>query len=208
MADDLVFYTNPMSRGRMVRWMLEELGQPYRTEIIEYGAQMKSHPYISINPMGKVPALSHGGTIVTECGAIITYLADAFPEAGLAPAPGTRERGPFFRWMFYAAGPLEAATTNTSLGMNPTAERQRMLGYGTLADVMNTLERAVSEHDYIAGDQFTAADVYLGSQIGWTMQFGILEKRSAFVNYWDRIKDRPAAIRARQIDDGLLPKKD
>ena len=207
MADDLIFYTNPMSRGRIVRWMLEEIGQPYRTEIVKYGPQMKSHPYIAINPMGKVPALSHGGTIVTECGAIIAYLADAFPEAGLAPAPGSRERGPYFRWMFYAAGPLEASTTNKSLGLEPAAERQRMLGYGTLADVMNTLEKALSAHDYIAGDRFTAADVYLGSQIGWTMQFGILEKRLPFVSYWDRISDRPAAIRAREIDDALLPKK-
>ena len=96
MSEELVFYTNPMSRGRMVRWMLEELGQPYRTEIIEYGPQMKSPPYTDINPMGKVPAIRHGDAIVTECAAICAYLADAFPQAGLAPAPGSRDRC-FFR---------------------------------------------------------------------------------------------------------------
>jgi glutathione S-transferase len=208
MDGELVFYTNPMSRGRMVRWMLEEIGQPYRTEIVEYGPPMKSAPYTDINPMGKVPALSHGGTIVTECGAIIAYLADAFPAAGLAPAPGSKERGPYLRWMFFAAGPLEAATTNKALGMEAPAERRGMVGYGSMDDLLNTLEKAVTANEYIAGGKFTAADVYLGSQIGWTLQFGILEKRKAFVDYFGRIKDRPAAIRARHIDDALLPKKD
>jgi len=208
MSDELVFYTNPMSRGRMVRWMLEEVGKPYRTEIVEYGPQMKSAPYTDINPMGKVPALTHGGTVITECGAIIAYLADAFPEAGLAPMPGSKERGSYLRWMFYAAGPLEAATTNKALAMTPPEERRGMLGYGSLDDVLNTLEKAVTASEYLAGDKFTAADVYAGSQIGWTMQFGILEKRPAFVSYFGRIKDRPAAIKAREIDDALLPKKD
>jgi glutathione S-transferase len=208
MSDEIVFYTNPMSRGRTVRWMLEEVGQPYRTEIVEYGPQMKSPPYTDINPMGKVPALTHGGSVITESAAIIAYLADAFPQAGLAPAPGSKDRGPYLRWMFYAAGPVEAATTNTASGMVATNERRGMLGYGSLEDVVNTLEKALAANTYLLGEKFSAADVYLGSQIGWTMQFGILEKRQAFVDYFDRIKDRPAARRAREIDDALLPKKD
>jgi glutathione S-transferase len=208
MPDELVFYTNPMSRGRMVRWMLEEVGKPYRAEIVEYGPQMKSAPYTDVNPMGKVPALTHDGTVITECGAIIAYLADAFPEAGLAPAPGSKARGSYYRWMFYAAGPVEAATTNKALGMTPSEERRGMLGYGSMEDVLKTLEKAVTDSEYLAGDKFTAADIYLGSQIGWTMQFGILEKRPALVEYFARIKDRPAAIRAREIDDALLPKKE
>jgi glutathione S-transferase len=115
MSDDLVFYTNPMSRGRIVRWMLEEVGQPYRTELMDFGL-LKSPEFLAINPMGKVPAIKHGDTVVTECAAICAYLADAFPQAKLAPAPGDRARGPYYRWLFFAAGPLEAATTNKSLG--------------------------------------------------------------------------------------------
>ncbi len=208
MADELVFYTNPMSRGRIIRWMLEELGQPYRTEIVEYGPHMKSPEYLAINPMGKVPAIRHGDTVVTECAAICAYLADAFPQSGLAPEPGSRERGPYYRWMFFAAGPAESAIVNKALGFEPPSERRGMVGYGSHADMVTALEKAVSASEYVAGDRFTAADVYVGSQLGWGMLYGMLEKRPAFERYWDRIKDRPAAIRAREIDDALLPKKE
>ena len=201
MADEIVFYTHPMSRGRVVRWMLEEVGQPYRTEIIEYGAAMKAPSYLAINPMGKVPALRHGETVVTEGAAICAYLADAFPEAGLAPAPGDRKRGPYYRWLFFAAGPLEAAATNRALGFVVPEGRERMMGYGTYADVMNTLEHAVGEADYLLGDRFSAADLYLGSRIGVGMQFGTVEKRPAFESYWARLTARPAAVRAREIDE-------
>ena len=205
MTDDLVFYTHPMSRGRIVRWMLEELGQPYRTELLDYGTTMKSAAYRAINPMGKVPAIRHGDTVVTECGAICAYLADAFPEAGLAPPPGDHRRGPYYRWIFFAAGPVEAAATDKMLGVEVPEERRATVGYGCLADVMAALEYAVSGNDYVAGDRFTAADVYFGSHIGWGMQFGTLEKRPAFERYWERIGARPAALRAREIDDALLP---
>jgi len=205
MADELVFYTNPMSRGRIVRWMLEEIGRPYRAELLEYGTTMKAPDYLAINPMGKVPAIRHGDTVVTECGAICAYLADAFPEAGLAPPPGDRLRGPYYRWMFFAAGPVEAAVSNKALGFEVPPDRRGTVGYGSLADVTNALESAVSGHDYIVGDRFTAADVYVGSQIGWGMMFGTIEKRPAFERYWARIGARPAAMRARQIDDALMP---
>jgi glutathione S-transferase len=207
MADELVFYTNPMSRGRIVRWMLEEVGQPYRTEILEYGTTMKAPEYLAINPMGKVPAIRHGETVVTEGAAICAYLADAFPAAGLAPAPTDRRRGPYFRWMFFAAGPLEAAASNKALGFEVPKERRGMVGYGDLAHVLDTLERAVSAGDYIAGEAFSAADVYVGSHIGWGMMFGTIEKRPAFERYWQRISARAAAIRAREIDDALVPPK-
>ncbi len=138
MPDKLVFYTNPMSRGRIARWMLEEIGQPYRTEIIEFGPAMKSPKYLAINPMGKVPAIRHGDTVVTETGAICAYLADAFPQAGLAPEPGSQDRGCYYRWMFFGAGPVDGAIVNKSLGFEPPAERQGMVGYGTLAYVLNT----------------------------------------------------------------------
>lgn len=204
MSEELVFYTHPMSRGRIARWMLEELGQPYRTEVLGYGAGMKSPSYLAINPAGKVPAITHRGTVVTECAAICAYLADAFPQAGLAPPHGDAARGPYYRWMFYAAGPLEAAITNKHLNVSVPPEREASVGYGNFATVMTMLEHAIAGGGYVAGSQFTAADVYFGSQIGWGLQFGTIEKRPAFEAYWDRLKDRPAAIRARAIDDALL----
>jgi glutathione S-transferase len=204
MADDVIFYTNPQSRGRIVRWMLEEIGQPYRTEILDYATTMKAPAYLSINPMGKVPAIRHGDSVVTECSAICAYLADAFPAAKLAPAPA--DRGPYYRWLFFASGPLEAAWTNQALGVTIPPEKERMAGYGNFALVLDTLEAAVAKAPYIAGPTFTAADVYLGSQLGFGLQFGMIEKRPAFVDYTDRLTARPAAIRAKQIDDELAPR--
>src|ERR1700723_2994556 len=112
MGEELVFYTNPMSRGRIVRWMLEEVGEPYRTEVLDFGTTMKGADYLAVNPMGKVPAIRHGDTVVTEAAAICAYLADAFPQAKLAPPPGDKRRGAYYRWLFFGAGPIEAATTN------------------------------------------------------------------------------------------------
>jgi len=204
MTDELVFYTNPMSRGRIVRWMLEEIGQPYRTELLDYATHLKAPAYLAINPMGKVPALRHGESVVTECAAICAYLADAFPAAGLAPAPGDRLRAAYYRWLFFAAGPVEAAVSNKALGVEVPEGREKMLGYGSFADTMNTLEGAVAKGDYLLGETFTAADVYLGSQIGFGMQFHMIEERPAFTRYWARIGNRPAALRARAIDDALI----
>ena len=205
MSEDLVFYTNPMSRGRVVRWMLEEVGQPYRTELLEYGTTMKAPEYLAVNPMGKVPAISHRGVVVTEGAAICAYLADAFPDAGLAPPPGDPARGPYYRWLFFAAGPIEAAVVNKSMGWEAPPERGRMLGYGSFGDVMNAMEFALSHGDYLLGDRFSAADLYFGAQVGWFLQFGIIEKRPAFEAYSARLQARPAAVRARAIDDALMP---
>ena len=116
-------------------------------------------------------------------------------------------RGTYYRWMFFAAGPMEAALSNTAFGFEVPTDKQRAIGYGSIDDVLNALEQAVSQTEYIAGDRFTAADVYVGSQIGWGMMFGTLEKRPAFEAYWKRIGNRPAAIRAREIDDALVPPK-
>ncbi|WP_405233092.1 glutathione S-transferase family protein [Lentisalinibacter salinarum] len=196
---ELVFYTNPQSRGRMVRWMLEEVGVDYATEILEYGTTMKSAEYLAINPMGKVPAIRHGDTIVTECAAICAYLADTFPDAGLAPP--VSKRGPYYRWLFFAAGPLEAAIVNASLGFEVPAEKQMMAGYGNLQNTLETLETAVSGTTYIAGEAFTAADVYVGAHIAWGMQFGTIPKRESFERYAARITDRHAYRRAAELDD-------
>lgn len=196
---DLILYTNPMSRGRIARWMLEEVGQPYRTEILDYGTTMKGTAYLAINPMGKVPAIRHGDTVVTEAAAICAYLADAFPEAGLAPPPA--ERGGYYRWLFFAAGPLEAAVTAKALGLEAPADKAMMAGYGSYDQTVDTLEKAVTGRDYIAGDRFTAADLYIGAHIGWGMQFGTLPKRPAFEAYAERLYARPAHKRATEIDD-------
>ena len=201
MNDDLVLYTNPMSRGRIARWMLEETGAHYRTEILDYGPMMKSETYLAVNPMGKVPAIRHGDTVVTEAAAICAYLADAFPDAGLAPA--LDERGAYYRWLFFAAGPLEAATTNRFLGFEPPADRRPMVGYGTYEAVLHALERAVSGGGWIAGERFSAADVYVGSQVGWGLLTGTIEKRPAFAEYWSRLEHRDARQRAEAIDTAL-----
>ena len=207
MAEELTFYTHPMSRGRIVRWMLEEIGQPYRTELLDYGTTMKAPAYLSINPMGKVPAIRHGDTVVTEAAAICAYLADAFPEARLAPPSGDRLRGPYYRWLFFVAGPLEAAAANKIMGFAVPEERERMMGYGRFEHVMNALETAVSRGEYLVGDRFTAADVYVGSHIDFGMQFGPLEKRPAFEQYRQRLSIRPAALRAKEIDDALTAQR-
>ncbi|HEX8064559.1 MAG TPA: glutathione S-transferase family protein [Allosphingosinicella sp.] len=203
----LTFYTNPMSRGRIVRWMLEEIGQPYETVLLDYGTTMKAPDYLAINPMGKVPAIRHGGTVVTEGAAICAYLADAFPDAGLVPPPGNPMRGPYYRWLFFAAGPVEAAVTAKSLGLLAPADKKMMAGYGSFEETVDALERAIGPGPYICGDQFTAADVYVGSQIGWGMMFNSIEKRPAFEEYFGRISSRPAAVRARAMDDALMPEQ-
>ena len=203
MNNELIFYTNPQSRGRIVRWILEELGIDYDTQILEYGTSMKSPEYLAINPQGKVPAISHKGKTVTETAAICAYLADAFPEAGLAPTDD--ERADYYRWLFYVAGPLEAALTNKSLfGSDPTPEKQGMAGYGTYAQAVDGLSHAVKSNPFIAGNRFTAADVYVGAQVGWGLQFGTIEKRPEFVEYFARVSDREAFRRAQSLDDALV----
>ncbi|WP_380778249.1 glutathione S-transferase family protein [Sphingomonas sp. R86520] len=198
----LTLYTNPMSRGRIARWILEEIGADYETIVLDYASAMKAESYLLINPMGKVPAIVHHGKTVTECAAICAYLAEAFPDAGLAPSDD--ERADYYRWLFYAAGPVEAAITNRSLGVVPTETQQRMVGYGSFDAVMDVLERAVSAHPFITGDRFTAADVYVGSQILFGLQFGSLPKQAAFTDYAARLTIRPGYLRAAALDDALI----
>lgn len=204
MSKKLVLYTNPRSRGRIVRWILEELSIEYETKVIEYGAAMKSPEYLAINPMGKVPAIQHGEVVVTESAAICTYLAETFPDAGLAPRP--EEKGNYYRWLFFAAGPLEQATALKAMEVNIPAEKQGMLGFGNLKVTLDALSQALNYNPYIAGNRFTAADVYVGLSIGWGIQFGTIEKRPEFVAYWERISQRPAYLRAQKLDDELISK--
>ena len=208
MSEELIFYTNPMSRGQISRWMLEEVGQSYRTELLTYGGSMKAPAYLAINPMGKVPAIQHRGRVVTEGAAICAYLADAFPLAGLAPAPDSPERAPYYRWLFFAAGPLEAAITNRSAKFEIKPEQSRMMSYGTFETAVDAVEAAVEAAldgpGYLAGERFTAADLFMGAQLGFTMQFGVLEKRPAFERYVAKLDARPARQRAQAIDAELI----
>jgi glutathione S-transferase len=195
---DLILYTNPQSRGRIVRWMLEEIGEPYETEVVAY-ERLKDQTYLAVNPMGKVPALRHGGHVITECAAICAYLADVFPAAGLAPQAD--EKADYYRWLFYAAGPVEAAVSNQAMGWTPTPERERMFGYGNFGRVLAVLDELFSLRDYVCGDRFTAADVYVGSQIMFPMQFGMLPEKDSFIRYRDRLQDRDAYKRAGELDN-------
>jgi glutathione S-transferase len=204
MSAKLTFYTNPMSRGRIVRWMLEEVGEPYETVLLDFGTTMKAPDYLAINPMGKVPAIKHGDVIVTEAAAICAYLADAFPDAGLAPPTGHPDRGPYYRWLFFGAGPVEAAASNKGLGVEIPPEKRGMVGYGSLGAVTDTLEGAVKGRTYLVGDRFTAADLYVGAELGWLTQFGIIDKRPAFDAYLAGLRARPAARRAAEIDDVII----
>jgi glutathione S-transferase len=202
MTATLTLYTNPMSRGRIARWMLEEVGVAYDTVLIDYAA-MKDPGFRAINPMGKVPALRHGDRTVTEVAAICAYLADAFPDAGLAPPPADRHA--YYRWLFFAAGPLEAAVTNAALGAVFSSERSGMLGYGSLGDTLDTLEQAVTDRDYLAGDRFSAADLYVAAHLGFGLRFGTIEARPAFQRYQALHYQRPAQLHAAAIDDAALP---
>ena len=198
----LTLYTNPRSRGRIARWMLEETGAPYEVIVLNFGPEMKADGYRAINPMGKVPALRHGDEVVTECAAICAYLADSFPEAQLAPP--LNARADYYRWLFFAAGPLEAAVTNRSLGVEVPGDRKGMVGYGSYDAVLNTLESHLADRTYIAGASFTAADVYVGSHLMWGLQFGSIEKRPVFENYVAHLATRSAHSLATELDDALL----
>ena len=199
---DLIFYTNPMSRGQTVRWMLEEVGEPYDTEILDYATTKKAEPYLSVNPMGKVPAIRHNGRVVTEVAAICCYLADAFPAAGLAPEP--KDRADYYRWIFFTSGPVEAAFSNKAAGWEPTPEKQRMFGYGNYDLAIDTLEKALKGRDYIASDRFTAADLFVGANVNFMLQFNQLDPRPVFTDYAARMTDRDAYRRAKEIDARLI----
>ena len=196
----LTFFTKPMSRGRIVRWMLEEVGEPYETVLID--VERKPQALLDINPLGKVPTIVHDGQVVSEAAAICLYLADAFPAAGLGPTDA--ERADYYRWTLFCAGPMEAAITDRALGVTVPPERRGMVGYGSFDEAIETLAFGLKQHDYITGDRFTAADVYVGSSVAWFTQFGMLPTDAPFSTYLERVVTRPAAVRARAIDDALL----
>jgi len=193
MSEELVFYGHPHSRAQMVHFMLEELGIPYRTVTIDFEkGESRSPDFLSINPMGKVPAIVHRGVTVTETGAIIAYLADAFPEKGLAPALGDPRRGTWLRWLFFGAGVFEPAMLDTIL-KRPEAPRTTA-GYGSYSDVLDALDTMLDPGPWILGDQFSAADVYVGAELAWASMFGApdIADHPRITGYIERIRSRPA----------------
>lgn len=205
MADEIVFYTNPQSRGAITHWMLEEIGCPYRIEVLKFASTMKTPEYLALNPMGKVPTITHGNTVVTETGAILCYLADAFPDAKLAPPLG--QRGAYYRWLFFVAGCGEPAMTGKAAGWNPdTVELQARFGYGSYERTIETVARTVEGRRFIAADHFTAADLYMAAFLNWGMMLGMIDKRPVFDTYVRPHIDRPAAKRAMEQAERLMAK--
>lgn len=198
----LKFYTNPMSRGQIARWALHEVGADYDQVLLEYNTTMKAGEYLKVNPMGKVPTIDHDGKIVTEGAAICAYLAEAFPDAGLAPTAD--ERADYFRWLFFAAGPLEAAITNRSMGFEVAKDRERMAGYGNYDQVVDVLDAKFQADAYVCGGRFTMADVYVGAQVVWGTQFGTLPERQSLLDYGKRVTDRDGYRAAKAVDDALI----
>ena len=190
----LELWTNPHSRGRIAHWMLEELGQPYETHWLDYGPSgSKSAEFLAINPMGKFPALRHDGKVVTEAAAICTYLADAFPDAGLKPEPDAL--GDYYRWMFYAAGPMEQAIYVNAMQWESPPEGSKSAGFGTYSDMVETVAGWLGDREWACGTRFSALDVYLGAQISFGLQFDILPKRPEFEAYSARLLQREALRR-------------
>jgi glutathione S-transferase len=204
MNDELVFYHNPMSRARVVHWMLEEVGAPYRIALVNLQkGEQKQPAFVSLNPMGKLPTITHRGAVITETGAICTYLADAFPQAGLAPKLDEPARGSYLRWMFFGAACVDAALIDRMLS-RPGTERTMALGYGRYEDVIQTLEQAITPGPYLLQQRFSAADIYIGSQIGFGLMTKSLEPRPAFTRYVDQLTQRPAYQRFQRQSEQLV----
>jgi glutathione S-transferase len=200
---NLTLYHASPSRSSIARWMLEEIGEPYDLHVLNLTKGEQQAPdYLAVNPMGKVPALKHGDAVITEAAAICTYLADEFPQARLNVPVGDPRRGTYLRWLFFAPSCIEPAITDRAF---PRKEEPRrgMLGYGDFDTVMAVVAGAVEPGPYLMGEQFTAADVVLGSTLRWGMMFGILPKRPEFVAYVDRLEQRPALKRAVALDQEL-----
>ncbi|MEM9999605.1 MAG: glutathione S-transferase family protein [Pseudomonadota bacterium] len=200
------FYTNPMSRGQIARWALHEAGAAYDEIIVDFGRPMKTPPYRDLNPMGKVPTIVHDGNIVTECAAICLYLADAFPDAGLQPDNLT-EKADYYRWTFFATGPVEQAIVNHSMGWEARGPRaQGRLGYGNYELTMGVLSDLMRDRAYVCGDRFTAADIYVGAQVDWGLKFKTVPVKPALEAYAERLRSRPAYLEAKEIDGAHIQK--
>jgi glutathione S-transferase len=200
---DLTLYHAAPSRSSIVLWMLEEIGQPYDIHLLSLkkGTNREAE-YLGVNPMGKVPALRHGDMVITELAAICTYLADAFPQAGLNIPLGDPRRGPYLKWLFFGPGVLESAVMDRAYPRTGAPPRAA-LGYGDFDTTMDVLANAVTPGPYLMGDRFTAADVVIGSNLKWGTIFKMIPERKEFADYVGRFAERPAAKRAQAKDEEL-----
>lgn len=182
--------------------MLEEIGAPYELKVLDLQKEDQFRPeYLALNPMGKVPTIEHDGAVISEVGAICTYLADAFPAAGLAPPIGDPLRGPYLRWMFFQGNCLEPAVVDHALKREPG--RRGIMPYGDFETTIGVLERGLDKGPWFLGERYSAADVYVGSAIAWGLQFQLLPEREVFKRYAARLAERPARQRARAIDEKI-----
>ena len=195
MDNTIIFHHAPMSRSNIVHWMLEELGVPYRIEAISLERGDHKKPgYLKINPMGKVPAIEHKGIVITEAAAICAYLADEFPAAKLSVPVGDARRGLYFKWLFFSPSCLEQAMLDK--GNNRPPVPARASSYGDYDTVMDTVAQAVADGPYLVGDQFTAADVVVGSCLQYGIMIKALPERAEFNAYLGRMRSRPALQRS------------
>jgi glutathione S-transferase len=205
-ASGLILYHIAPSRSSIVLWMLEELGQPYELKVLSMAKGENREPaFLALNPMGKVPTLVHDGTVVTETGAICCYLADAFPEAGLTVPVGDRRRGTYLKWLFFLPGCLEPALMDRLL-KRPDVPRA-MIGYGDFEATLSVVADAVREGPFLMGEQFTAADVVIGSSLMWGRMTGAIPERPEILDYLARLEPRPAHLRAVAKDQALAGDK-
>ncbi len=204
---EFTFYTNPMSRGQIARWALHEAGADYEQVLLTYGGTMVADDYREINPMGKVPAIVHhrngSDRVVTEAAAICHYLAEAVAPELL---PQDDEKADYFRYLFFASGPVEQAVTARSMGWSPgdDPQKQGMAGFGSYDRAVAALETMLTGRDFVCGDRFTMADVYVGSQVDWGLAFKSLPVRPAFEAYAGRVREREAYKAAKAIDARLI----
>ena len=199
----LTLYHAAPSRSSITRWMLEEVGEPYDIHLLNLSkGENRSADYLAINPMAKVPALRHGDVVITEAAAICTYLADEFPRAKLNVPIGDPRRGIYLKWLFFGPSCIEPAVLDRAFPRKEEA-RRAALGYGDFDTVMDVVAEAVAGGAYIMGEQFTAADVVIGSGLRWGMMFKLLPERSEFTAYAARLEARPALQRAESKDKEL-----
>lgn len=200
---DYTFFFNPMSRAQIARWALHETGADYEPVFVDWAN--KPQALLDANPMGKLPTIvhHHGGHdhVVSEAAAVCHYLAEReAPEL----LPRDEEKADYFRWLFFAAGPVEQATTAKALGWSPTEQQQGMAGFGSYDRTMDALDGWLSSHDYVCGNRFTMADVYVGSQVDWGLAFKSMPDRPSFNAYAERLRARPAYQAAKAIDNALI----
>jgi glutathione S-transferase len=201
---EYTFFTVPMSRAQIARWALHEAGADYEQIIVDWASRPPE--LAAANSMNKVPTLIHhapeGDRVITECAAICAYLADVHPEAGLLPQP--HEKADYYRWLFFASGPMEQAVIGRSLGWEVPEGKEGTAGFGTYDRTIAAIDGLLSGRDWVCGPRFTMADVYVGSQIDWGLNFSSIPALPSFTAYAERLRTRAGYQAAKAIDRALI----